>query len=340
MKKLKLPHISIELTSVCNLNCRYCYNYWKSPFYQEKKVFNSYKKAKSTLKQLFKIADVEFVTFTGGEPFLSERFAEIVLLTRLKNKSVTIITNGNSASNADYDLMKKFGVGLFELPLHSAKPEIHDFLTEINGSWQKSLNSIKYLLSINVDVVAVIVITKQNYREIGETLKFIKSLGINRIMLNRFNIGGKGISENDNLELTKEEINFCFKEASKIGKELKLSLSSNVCSPLCIVNPKEYTNIYFTKCSPEVEKRPLTIDIDGNLRFCNHSPTVLGNIFTDKLNEMFESENAKQWKNVVPDYCSSCDLFSKCSAGCRAATEQMNLPLNFPDPIVIKEFMV
>jgi organic radical activating enzyme len=60
--------------------------------------FNSYKQAKKTLKRLFKIAEVGSVTFTGGEPFLAERFNELVLFTRLKNKSVTIITNGNAAA--------------------------------------------------------------------------------------------------------------------------------------------------------------------------------------------------------------------------------------------------
>ena len=41
------------------------------------------------------MADVEQVTFTGGEPFLAERFSELVLYTRMKRKQVAIITNGN-----------------------------------------------------------------------------------------------------------------------------------------------------------------------------------------------------------------------------------------------------
>ena len=88
--KLYLPHISLEITSECNLNCKYCYNIWKV----DNKNFehlNSYKKAVKVLKRIFKIAEVDNVTFTGGEPFLSERFLEIVLFTRMKGKNVTAI---------------------------------------------------------------------------------------------------------------------------------------------------------------------------------------------------------------------------------------------------------
>lgn len=335
-----MSHISLEVTSECNLNCRYCYNYWKSPYFKENKEFNSFAKAKKALKKLFKTANVDYVTFTGGEPFLAERFNELVLYAKLKGKSVTIITNGSAASEDDYKLLSKLRVDLFEIPVHSAQANVHDFLTGVKGSWAKSVNSIKFLLSINVKVVAVIVITKQNFQKIGETLKFIKNIGINRVMLNRFNIGGKGISEKVNLELTKNELNYAFKMASQTGKDLEISLSSNVCTPLCIVNPTDFNNILFTKCPANIIERPLTVDIEGNFRFCNHSPTVLGNIFTDKFEDMFESEKAKQWGDTVPDYCNSCNLYSSCMAGCRAASEQLNLSLDSPDPIVIKEFSV
>lgn len=333
--KLKLSHLAFEITSSCNLNCRYCYNYWKSPLFKEKIHFNSYKQSLKTLKRIFKIADVDYLTFTGGEPFMAERFNELVLFAKMKGVAVTVITNGNAGSEKDYGELKSIGVNLFELPVLSHKAEIHDFLTQVQNSHTKSVNSIKYLKNAGADVVAVIVITKQNYAEIGETLEFIKNLGIKRVMLNRFNIGGTGISEKHNLELSKNEINEAFKTASQAGKDLSISLSSNVCTPLCIVNPSDYKNIFFTTCSSDVSKRPLTIDIEGNLRFCNHSPTVLGNIFKDKLTDMFESEKAKMWSDKVPDYCATCDLYLTCAAGCRAAAEQLNLGLNSPDPVVL-----
>ena len=302
---------------------------------EEFQHFNSYKQARKTLKQLFRIAKVEHVTFTGGEPFLAERFSELVLFVRMKKKSVSIITNGNAGKEADYKQMKELAVTLLELPIHSPNSKIHDYMTNIPGSWEKSVESIKSLKELGMQTVVVVVITKANYLQIGETLEFIKSLGINRIMLNRFNIGGQGISEKSNLYLNTGELNKAFQIASEIGEKNKLILSYNVCTPLCVVNPKKYKNISFSTCSADVSRRPLTLDIYGNLRFCNHSPTILGNIFKDNITEMLNSEKAQLWNNTVPVFCSNCNLYPVCMAGCRAAAEQLNLSLNSPDPIVI-----
>jgi radical SAM protein with 4Fe4S-binding SPASM domain len=334
MTKFSLPHIIFETTSVCNLKCRYCYNIWKIPGTNGFEQFNSYKQAKKTLKRLFKIAEVGSVTFTGGEPFLAERFNELVLFTRLKNKSVTIITNGNAAAKNDYKQMVELGVNLFELPIHSPSAKEHDFMTNTPGSWQKSVDSIKELLQLNAYVVAVVVITKANYHLIDKTLQFIKSLGISRIMLNRFNIGGQGIDEKNNLWLSHKEINEAYKVASETGRKENLVLSSNVCTPMCVLNPSDFKNIGFTSCSADVTRRPLTIDIHGNLRFCNHSPTVLGNIFKNKLEDMLNSKEAQLWNDVTPDFCVDCNLYVRCMGGCRAASEQLNLSLKAVDPIV------
>ncbi len=332
--KVDLPYITFETTSVCNLKCRYCYNIWKMPGTEDFEPFNSYKQARKTLKKLFQLANVNHVTFTGGEPFLAERFAELVLFTRLKNKSVAIITNGNKANEADYKQILDLGVGLFEVPIHSPDSKAHDYMTNTAGSWEKSLNSLQTLVNLGANVVAVIVITKANYHQVKETLLFIKDQGINRIMLNRFNIGGAGILEKENLWLSHDELKATYRIASETGRKHKLNLSSNVCTPVCVLNPAEYPGIAFSHCSPEVTRRPLTLDIIGNLRFCNHSPTILGNIFKDKLSDMLHSEKAELWSKVTPDFCGSCHLYSKCMGGCRAASEQLNLSLNAVDPVV------
>ena len=332
--KFKLSHITFETTSVCNLKCRYCYNIWKMPGVDHFEQFNSYKQARKTLKKLFSIAQVDHVTFTGGEPFLSERFNELVLFTRLKKKSVAIITNGNIASKNDYLQMLSLGVGLFEVPLHSPDAKAHDFMTNTPHSWEKSLKSLQSLVELGANVVAVIVITKANYLQIKKTLLFIKYQGINRIMLNRFNIGGTGILEKENLWLSHEELKATYNLAAETGREHQLLLSSNVCTPICVLNPAEYQGISFSHCSADVARRPLTLDILGNLRFCNHSPTILGNIFTDDLETMLNSEKAKLWSQITPDFCTSCNLYDRCMGGCRAASEQVSNSLNEVDPVV------
>ncbi|MDD3626454.1 MAG: radical SAM protein [bacterium] len=333
MQRTKLPYIIYEVTSVCNLRCRYCYNPWKRPGETDQKD-NSYKLAKKALKQLFKVAEIDHVTMTGGEPFLAERFSEIVLFCRMEKKGVTIISNGATASDEDYRIMLELGVDLFEFPFHSVTPEIHDHLTQVPGSQKKVLNSFKYVIEHKGYVVPAIVITGLNYKNVGERLRFLnKEFGINTMMLNRFNIGGTGIKEIENIKITNEQLNEAFKDAAAVGKELNLTLTSNVCTPFCVLNPKDYPNIRMSSCSSSVTNMPLTLDINGNMRLCNHSPVVVGNIYKDQLKNMLRSEYVKEWKTTVPEFCKGCKVFPECLGGCRAASEQVGNSILKEDPV-------
>ncbi len=294
----------------------------------------AYKTAIKTLKKLFSIANVSNITITGGEPFLHDRFAEIILFCRMKNKEVTIISNGNSVNKEDYKTMIDLGVGLFEFPFHSIHADAHDYLTGVKESWEKSLQSIKDVISLGGKVVPVIVITKYNYDHVNDTIMYLNDLGLKRIMLNRFNIGGKGISENSNLKNDLQNLRNVYKKADRLASEYKISLSSNVCTPFCVLDPHDYPNIRFSSCSINVFKRPLTLEQNGNLRVCNHSPIVFGNIFKDNLNDILSSDYIKQWGDVVPDYCSNCNKYKICLGGCRAASEQLGLTLDSVDPVV------
>ena len=331
--RIKIPNISFEVTADCNLNCMYCYNHWKLA---DNKIYEcgNYGLSKKTLTKLFKVADVKHITFTGGEPLIAERFPELVLYARMKGAQVTVISNGTYPNFSYYKQLVDLGVSLFELPIHSYKSDSHDYVTQHIGSWNKSIKNINQLLSINAGVVAVIVLTKVNCADINNTLKLIHSIGIKRVMINRVNIGGMVTENFKALLMSSSELKNAFKEAMIISKELKLSVTSNVCTPICILNPKDYKGIRFTSCSFDMTKRPITVDYKGNVRFCNHSPVVIGSIFSDKMEDIFSSKKVKQWQNIVPEFCNDCKAYNICKAGCRAASEQMGLFLNNPDPII------
>ena len=182
--KLKLLNIALELTDKCNLACRYCYNVWKIPG-AERKTFDSYNKAIKALEHLFLQTDVRNVTLTGGEPFVAERIKEIALFCRMEGKTVTVISNGFKGSAEDYKSLIAMGITLFEFPIHSANEDIHDHITQVKGSWKKSINSIRAVQHMKGYPVPVIVLTKYNVGVLGETLEFIHSLGLKRIMMNR-----------------------------------------------------------------------------------------------------------------------------------------------------------
>jgi radical SAM protein with 4Fe4S-binding SPASM domain len=331
--KLPLTHITLELTDRCNLVCRFCYNTWKIPGV-EHQTFNSYNKAIKVLQQVFSQATIERVTFTGGEPFMAERMPEVALFCRMEGKSVTIISNGFLGKSSDYEQLIAMGVHLFEMPVHSADPTIHDRITQVNGSWRKSLNSLLEIKRLGGYPVAVIVLTKYNAAVLSETLDFIKHTGIKRIMLNRYNIGGDGTANPASVSATHQQLHQAYRIANDKVEELGLTISSNVCTPQCLLNPSDYPRLMFGNCSEDPLKKPVTLDINGDIRLCNHSPVKAGNIFEQALGEILYSSYARSWGEVVPEYCTPCQLWEKCRGGCRAASEQCGWDLSHVDPIL------
>jgi radical SAM protein with 4Fe4S-binding SPASM domain len=331
--KNTLEYILVELTQKCNLKCGYCYNHWKNDTCSVPHQIEGYDYSIKLLKKLFRESAIKHVTFTGGEPLLAERLPELVLFCRMKGATVSIITNGNAGSLNDFSELIRLGVQLFELPLHSHDPKIHDRMTGVIGSWNKSLETIKYIKNMGGYVVPVIVITRYNFHTMAETLELLHSMGFRRIMINRYNYGGVNALTPENISAGKAELNEAFVRADKTAASLRMEVSSNVCTPHCIVDPVKYRSIRFTNCSPDLKHRPLTISLKGDLRFCNHSTTVLGNIFTQSVKTILDEGQNRIGHEQVPSFCEDCTRFEKCMGGCRAAAEQTGKTFNDVDPI-------
>lgn len=331
--KFRLANLIYEVNRHCNYNCKYCYNHWKSDG-DESPPDSGYKIAIKTLKRIYKFADVKQITFTGGEPTLIDRLAELILFSKLHRSAVNLITNGSLLTDDFLNTLIDLKVDNIQIPFLSSNPHIHDFLTSTPGSWEKSVNAIRTIKAFNGRAIPVIVLTKQNCAGIGDTLEFLIGLKCNYIMANRFNIGGAGIANKDLLDLTKNELNESFSIVNSYSKRYNLFIHSGVCTPVCVINPKSYPHIHFSFCEPDLHSRPLTLDFTGNIRFCNHSPNIMGNIFSQSLLEIIELNKNKIYYNETPDYCKSCNEYHYCKAGCRAASEQLGYDFRIVDPVV------
>jgi radical SAM protein with 4Fe4S-binding SPASM domain len=329
--KVSIRHIIYEVTQECNLTCRYCYNYWRREHEQIR--VSDFRDNKRAIRKLLKTVDFEHITFTGGEPFCADGLAELILDCRMKGKSVNVISNGTRGTCKDYLTLKKLGVGLLEFPLHSDNATVHDTLTTVPGCFEKVVDSIRYCIQSGLDVCTVVVLTKENIESLEATLTFAQSLGVKRVMLARFNIGGRGIANADPLMPSAEQLKKAFTVAHECLKKNSLHISANVCLPECIICPEEFPGLYISRCSADVNRRPLTINSFGEIRVCNHSPVTIGSIRDSSIDSVFNSKYIKQWYQP-PDYCSNCTRWQTCGGGCRAASEQLGYSPEQVDPIV------
>lgn len=333
--KFKVGHLVYELTEACNQNCRFCYNHWRPTGAKpaDKRI------AARTLRRILSQADVGSISFSGGEPTLLSNVLDLALRCRFDGSQVNLLTNGTLLDEATLTNLKSIGINALQISFLSADPAVHDSLTGLPGSWNKAVASIENAIRIlgTEHFATVLIITALNAHTLPETLQFLKERGVRTSMVNRFNIGGNGIVNREELSLSKEAMREAFATVSDFARHNPdMRFTSGVCTPFCILDPADFPGITFTSCSTDFSQRPVTISADGNVRFCNHSPFVMGNIYEKKLKEILEDESLKERYSIstAPEQCSGCKLFARCKGGCRAASEQVYGTFREADPIL------
>ncbi len=332
-ERVRQHSVVFEVTPRCNLRCRHCYNPYKRP--GEKTPVNvDYRRNLRTLKRLIAQVELSQLTFSGGEPLLAERFLELVLAVRLKGLPVTLISNGTRGEARDWEQLVELGVGLFELPVLGPDAATHDAITGIDGSYEATQATLRLLVEREARVCAAVVVSAMNLERLEETLENVARSGARSVLLNRVNIGGLGLRSWRDLWLTPAQVDDMLVVADRAAERHGLSISSGVCTPLCAVDTSRHPGVRTPTCSTEPSRRPITMDGTGDVRSCNHSPVLLGNLWRQPMAEILASPELARWKELVPPMCQPCDRWDACLGGCRAACEQLGLDLDTVDPLL------
>lgn len=336
--KIKLNRVVFELTHACNHQCKFCYNHWKGTDKPSASLQKTdYAKTRKVLQKMLSQADIDSISFSGGEPMLFSRIHDLIMLARFHKSNVSVLTNGTLVDDFDLYAFEQLGVERIQIPILSADDKIHDVLTQEQGSWEKSTKLICKLLKSDPEKVSVVlVLTKQNLYDLDQTLWFYNRLGIKSVLVNRFNIGGTGRLYKNDLELSHQELQSAFSYINSFSESHPMRFYSGVCTPMCVLDPAKYPHIGFSFCNKNIAERPITIDAQGDVRFCNHSPTVLGNILVQRLPEILGNKSIGAYFNTVPGYCEGCKSLDLCGGGCRAASEQVYNTFDKVDPLMEK----
>ena len=334
--KQNIPFVVFELTDACNQKCKFCYNYWKGAGCVMDIPGPDFRLARRTLRRLLRQANIGSISLSGGEPMLTPRIHELTLKARFAGSNVNLLSNGTLIKDMDIEIMNQIGVGTIQIPILAAEPSLHDYTTGLEGSWQKAVDNARKISATKPGwLLPVLIVSKLNAHCVGDILCFYHSeFGATRAMVNRFNIGGLGKLNASELTLTTAELKDAFERVNKVAGELGMTIQSGVCTPMCVLNPDNYPNIIFSHCSTDLSNRPLTVNYKGDVRFCNHSPRVLGNIYDKTIGEIVSNCQVDGYFDRIPTPCNTCKLWARCRGGCRAASEQLYGTFDKVDPIL------
>lgn len=313
------PHFIIELTQNCNYNCLYCYNVWKKDKnYPEGQLDTS--DWKKIIKKIQKETGVSFLTLSGGEPLLRKDIFQILECIKNSRLNTTLITNGWFLNKQNIQNCIKGGVSLFEIPILSYYSQIQDKLMRKKGAWERMTKVAREIKKQKGYLVGVIVVTKKNL-DIAKTLELAVYLGIDGVMLNRFNPGGRGIGYIKELLPTRDEFKDALDKADSFSKKYGIEISSSIPVQPCLIDIKKNKNLRFGFCPVGTDNAYYAVDPLGNVRICNHSPVIIGNLLKDSIGKILKNPLIEKYKNFIPEFCAGCSLVLECQGGCRASAE-------------------
>ncbi|KAF0106350.1 MAG: hypothetical protein FD146_2616 [Anaerolineaceae bacterium] len=333
--KPRLQSLIFEVTQACNHACLHCYNVWQGP--QAVPYPRGQLDTPRTLNLLAKALEetvCSHVTLTGGEPLLRPDLPDILEFLQRRRVQATVISNGHLLDEAAASSLIARGVGLFELPLLSHRREVHDELSGTPGAWDAVLAAMANVRLQHGQVVAAFVATRRNIAHLSETLKLAFAFGARGVMFNRFNPGGRGREHLAELLPTVEQVRAALDVAESAAVELHLPISCSIPIQPCLIDLRRYPHLGFGFCAAGSERAYYTLDPLGNLRACNHTDMILGNLFEEPFADLIAPKRMSAFTCAIPAFCADCDRRLECQGGCKASAQVCYGSLTAEEPFL------
>jgi radical SAM protein with 4Fe4S-binding SPASM domain len=335
----RIQSLIFEVTQRCNHACLHCYNVWNGegaapayPTYPRGEL-----DTERTLLLLGKALDetvCSHVTLTGGEPLLRGDLNAILDFLRGRNIPVTIISNGRLlAEAAAVDCLDR-GVGLFELPLLSHERDVHDRLSGAPGAWDAVLDAMANIRLHHGRFANAFVGTRLNIDHAAEVMKLAFAFGAQAVMFNRFNPGGRGRVNLDLLLPTADQVRGALEAADAAAAEYELPVSCSIPIQPCLIDTRAFPHIGFAYCAAGGERAYYALDPLGNLRPCNHTPQILGNLFEESFADLIAPARMQAFTQAGPAFCAACARRTDCQGGCKAAAQVCYGSLTAEEPFL------
>lgn len=324
--------IVFEVTQRCNNNCLFCYNVWKNKIdYPGGEL--STEQSKDLIRKIITGAKCKYLTFTGGEPFLRRDLLELVSFARQQGVGVSIFSNATLITQEVARDYIKADASLFKLSLLSADKKMHNYLSQ-NDCFDKVTESIANVKLYDGQVIAVFVGTRRNIDNLAEMIELAVALGVDGIMFNRFNAGGEGTKYIDELLPAPAQVIKALKVIEDALERYEIPISCSMPIQPCVIDTSRFKKIKFTYCVSGENPLHYAVDSLGNLRPCDQSPFIVGNLLNKSFNTLTQEAVLSDFRKQIPEFCKSCKLAHLCQGGCKASAEACYGSLSAEEPFL------
>lgn len=333
-RRLSAPvMINLELTSGCNVKCRYCYNFWREE--------NAGNDSRMTLSQMQTLVDmltregVFHVVLTGGEPFLNFEVLEFGL-TSLHQAGISTSVNSNLmlADATKMERLRKTGLDHVLTSLNSYDAEVSDDVTGRKGAHEKTLRGIRHAIDAGIRVSANMIVSESNRDDVYRTAELCSRLGVQRIFGTRLvpSVNVRNPREWE-FNLEKEAARHVLDELIRAKDDFGIAVGSLISYPLCLLQDLEKYADFVGRGCPAQRGNRMVVNADGNAHACTHESTSYGNVFELGISRVFQRMYRWHDGSHIHNGCKECPYVGICRSGCRSAALAYNKSMNGRDPL-------
>jgi AdoMet-dependent heme synthase len=146
--------VHLDVTWRCNERCIHCY------LDHDDLGEMTYDEIDDLMTQMA-AAGVFFLTISGGEPLLRKDLFDILRRARELTFNVKLKTNAILIREKEAALIRELGIETVQVSIYSHRAEVHDAITKVKGSLERSIGAIRFMVSQGLKVTMANVVMKQ-----------------------------------------------------------------------------------------------------------------------------------------------------------------------------------
>ncbi len=308
------PHPVLEVTPRCNLNCIHC-EVRGGELKNDPPIESVYR----MIDSIATVPEFRMLVLSGGEPLIRPDIYDIIKYARDLGFEVVIATNGTLITEEVARKLSKLEIAGVAISLDFMEPELHDKFRGIKGAWERAINGIKNSINAGLYLQINITLSKLNYNELPQLLKFADDLGSHVILLYQFQPFGRGSVRND-IALTPDEFLEVIKKVAEMQRDLKtLVVPIGLPEYFAYLTDRvhNFKNL-FRGCNAGLGM--FYVKWNGDVWPCVFLQIKVGNVLEKPAIEIWRNNdflNKLRDRNNLEEPCRSCKYRDYCG-GCRS----------------------
>ncbi len=307
-----LPVLSeVALTYRCNLSCKFCYAGCRCTRRASKEMTTD--EIKRVLDVIHRDAQVPSVSWTGGEPTMRDDLVELTGYACSIGLRVNLITNGTLLNETLVTQLKDAGLKSAQVSLEAPDAATHDAITQVSGSYERTLNGIRLLKDAGLHVHTNTTINQLNVDRVIDMPKLAAELGLQRLSMNM--VIPCGSATDAGVSVAYADIGAVVERLRKEARQVGVQFMWYSPTPYCIYNPVA-SGLGGKSCA--ACDGLLSVSPTGDVFPCSSVTKSVGNLLKTPFAKVWNSRKAMYWrdKRFMHKLCQGCDHSQICSGGC------------------------